>query len=271
LNRRSRRALSFSFVAPLLAALLLIGFAGCATVPAPTAPALPAKAWQGSELIESLNQRQRQFRSLRAAARVEYAGPDGKHGFQEALLIERPERLRLETLSMLGTVMIVTVNDREIIGYHVREGIMVRGRTSKENLLRYTQIPLELPEITAVLLGLPPVDTSTGWQQRGNTLVFSTNGEKSDEVAFDGQQPVPTRWERFNSDGSLAIRVSFSEYMGSPAGLFPTRLTLEAPLQQRKLQIRYEEPEINGTLAAEVFTLQKPAHVQELPIEALGG
>jgi hypothetical protein len=164
------------------------------------------------------------------------------------------------------------VNDMEIVGYHVREGIMVRGKSSKENLLRYTQIPLELDEITAVLLGLPPLDPSAPWQQEGNALVFSSpGGQKLDVVAFESQEPVPTQWQRFNSAGAAEIEVGFADYIATPAGLFPSRITMEAPLQKRKLEIRYQEPEINGALPTELFTQQKPGHVEELPIEALGG
>ncbi len=238
MNRRPPRRPSYCLFALVFAALSL-GFAGCSTLPAPATPAPPVKPWPASELIQSLQQSHAQFRSLRALARVEYAGPDGKQGFQEAVIVQRPDRLRLETLTMLGAAMIVTVNDREIIGYHVREGIMVRGKTSKANLLRYTKIPLELDEITTLLTGLAPVDPSAQWQQEGNALVFSPQGRKTDVVAFESQQPVPTRWERFNSAGAVEVRVSFADYSATPAGLFPSRLTVEAPLQKRKLEIRY--------------------------------
>jgi hypothetical protein len=46
---------------------------------------------------------------------------------------------------------------------------------------------------------------------------------------------------------------------------------VEAPLQKRKLEIRYQEPEFNAALSPELFTQQKPPHAQELPMEALGG
>jgi len=270
LKRRPPRQPPCGSVA-LLIAVLSVGFAGCATVPAPAPPALPAKQWQASELIESLTQRLSQFRSLRALARIEYAGPDGKQGVQEAVIVQRPDRLRLETVTLLGVAAIVTVNDKEIVGYHVREGIMVRGKTTKANLLRYTQIPLELEEITTVLLGLPPVDPNRQWRQEGNTLVFAPQGQTTDVVAFEAAQPVPTRWERRNSDGTVEIRVAFADYVPAAAGLFPARVIMEAPLQKRKLELRYQEPEINVALAPDLFTQQKPGHVQELPIEALGG
>jgi len=53
--------------------------------------------------------------------------------------------------------------------------------------------------------------------------------------------------------------------------LFPLRVFIEAPRQGRKLDIRFEEPELNAALPAELFFQLKPAHAQELPIESLGG
>jgi hypothetical protein len=221
-------------------------------------------------MIDSLRQRREQFRSLRALAKVNYVGPEGKHGFDEAVLVQRPDRLRLETLSMLGAVLIVTANQKEIIGYHPREGVMVRGQSSKENLLRYTKIPLELEEITTLLSGLPPVEASNSWRQESNSLLFSSNGQIKDSVAFEAPQPVPTRWQRFNANGAVELSADFSDYVQTAAGLFPTRINVEAPLQGKKLEIRFQEPELNSKIPPESFSQQKPPHVQELPIELIG-
>jgi hypothetical protein len=255
--------------------LLLLGavctIVGCASVtPPPAKPQFPAKQWQTDELINSLGERHKQFRSLRALTRLDYAGPDGKGNVQEAVLIQRPDRLRLETLTFLGAVLIVTVNDREIIGYHPREGIFVRGPRTKENLFRYTQIPLELAEITALLLGLPPVDTRAPVRQEGPALIFSPNGRKQDAVAFEAQTPVPTKWERFNDAGAVELSAQFSDYIATPVGPFPSRIQIEAQLQKRKLEIRYQQPEFNASLPPEIFTQEKPAHADELRLETLG-
>lgn len=248
-----------------------LALAACATVSPPKpAPQLPVPNWESAELISSLTQRRDQVRTLRSLGQVSYDGPEGKHGFQEAVVVQRPDRLRLETLSYLGAILIVTANDKEIIGYHPREGVFVRGQRTKENLVRYTHIPLELEEITSLLTGLPPVDGSAPWKQEGNTLIFSPNGRKRDALAFESQQPVPTKWERFNDDGKIELTARFSDYVTTPAGLFPSRISIEAQLQKRKVEIRYQEPELNAKLAADLFTQQKPPHAQEVPIEQIG-
>ena len=184
--------------------------------------------------------------------------------------MQRPDRLRLETLSFLGAILIVTANSKELVGYHPREGIFVRGDRTKDNLRRYTQIPLDLEEITMLLIGLPPVDPNTPADQNKNALIFSSKDGKRDVVVFESQQPVPTKWERLNASGSVELSAEFSDYIQTPAGLFPSQIVFAANLQRKKIQIRYQQPEINATISPELFSQQKPANVQEVPIEAIG-
>jgi hypothetical protein len=252
------------------AAIVAIGLTGCAAVVPPQLPRPPVPAWESAKLIQSITERREQFRSVRALARVDYAGPEGKHGIQEAVVVQRPDHLRLETLTLLGAYLIVTANDKEIIGYYPRDGVFVRGQRTKENLRRYTQIPLEIDEITALLVGLPPVEATVQWTQEGNTLISSPNGKKRDAVTFDLPQPVPTKWERFNADGKVELSARFADYLSTPDGLFPSLIVFEAPLQKKKLEIRYQEPELNAAIPADLFSQQIPAHVQEVPIEAIG-
>lgn len=270
--RSSRRSRAFRFrpFALLTLTSFLIGLGGCATVAPPSAPKAPVPQWESGKLIESMKQRNEQFRSLRTLAQVDYTGPEGKHGFQEAVIVQRPDRLRLDTLTFLGAILIFTANDKEILGYHPREGVFVRGRPTPENLRRYTQLPLELQEITMLLLGLPPVDAGAAWKQEGNTLIFSAKSGKRDVLTFESHEPVPTKWERFNADGKVELSAQFNDYTSTASGLFPLGLITEAPLQKKKLGIRYKEPEFNGAISPEQFTQQIPAHAKEVPIETVG-
>lgn len=258
--------------AAVVLCVVTLGLTACATVTPPSIPIpeAPARAWEAPELIESLAQRHEQFRSIRTLARVDYAGPEGKRGFQEAVLVERPDRLRLETLSFLGTIYVVTVSDREIVGHDTREGLWVSGEGSKENLLRLTKIPLEIDEITALLLGLPPVRAGLPWRQNENSLVFAMSDGGKDVVSFESEHPVPTKWERISRNGDIELRAIFTDYGLTEAGLFPMRIRLESIMQKRRLELRYDGPELNVAIPPDAFLQKKPGHVTEIPIEALG-
>ena len=268
--RCRRRTPTCPRILNILLATLLAVLAGCTTTtvqPIPTGA--PSRPWEAAQLRDALAQRREQFQSMKTLARVDYSGPEGKNGFQEAVLVQRPDRLRLETLTMLGAILVVTVNNKEIVGYHPREGVYVRGQASKANLQKYTQIPLELDEITALLLGLPPVDAKGQSELNENSLVFVSNKGR-DVVSFELKEPVPTKWQRMDSSGRVELSASFADYIQTPAGLFPSTILMESPQQKKRLEIRFQEPELNASIPNELFSQQKPPNVKEFPIEALG-
>lgn len=254
---------------------ILIGILGCGpgVAPVTTVPETitPQSRFPG-DLARSLSQRADRFRSLRALAKVRYWSKEEKGAFQEAVLIHRPDRMRLETFSPLGALLIVTVDANEVTGYHLRQGLFYRGRNSKENLLRYTRIPLELKEITALLLGLPPVELRGRWKREGNTLYRENKTGGSEAVTFHPTLNIPILWERSDPESELELNASFSDFYSTPAGAFPLKIALEASNdEERRYEILYQEPEVNVSLPASLFAQKKPDHVKELPLESLGG
>jgi hypothetical protein len=204
-------------------------------------------------------------------ATVSYSGSDGRGGFQEAILVHRPDRLRLETLSSFGAILIVTADAAEIAAFHPREGLFYRGRSSCQNLYRYTQIPLGLGELTSVLMGLPPTASQGGWSNDGRSIVREIGGGWKEAITFHPSQWLPTRWQRLNPAGKVELSAQFSDFSSTPAGPFPLKISLEAPTQQRRLEIRYQEPELNVELRPDLFVQGKPENVQEVPLDSLGG
>ncbi len=85
-----------------------------------------------------------------------------------------------------------------------------------------------------MLSGLPPVDVNATPSLDGSTLIFAQNGRKRDALTFDLQQPVPSKWERFNAEGKVELSAQFSNYVSMPAGLFAQRIVFEAGTIQRK-------------------------------------
>jgi outer membrane lipoprotein-sorting protein len=268
--RRRRRTRICPRILNILLTTILAVLAGCTTTTIqPIQTEAPTRPWEAAQLRDALAQRREKFQSIKTLARVDYSGPEGKNGFQEAVLVQRPDRLRLETLTMLGAILVVTVNDKEIVGYHPREGVYVRGRASKGNLQKYTQIPLELDEVTALLLGLPPVDAKAPSELNENSLIFAS-GRGKDVVSFELKEAVPTKWQRMDNGGRVELSASFGDYIQTPAGFFPSRILIESPPQKKRLELRYEQPELNVSLSNDLFSQPKPPNVKEYPIEALG-
>jgi len=263
---------------PLLAVFgyltLALAFAllpGCASL-APRLPEVfPEERRPAQELIQSLIQRNAELRSLRTLAGVYYSGTDGKGSFQEVVLVHRPDRLRLETLSPVGALLILTASADEITGFHTREGVFYRGKSSPENFYRFTQIPLGVREVTAVLMGLPPAAAEGEWRNDGPSIVRDMGGGWKETLTFHPSQLLPIRWQRLNPAGKVEMSARFSDFTTTPAGQFPLKIILEGPLQQRRLEITYNQPEINVDLASALFIQQKPENAREVPLDSLGG
>jgi hypothetical protein len=244
---------------------------GCASL-APRVPEVfPEERRPAQELAQGLIQRAAELRSLRALAGVYYSGSDGKGSFQEVVLVHRPDRLRLETLSPMGALLILTASADEITGFHTREGVFYRGKSSPENLYRFTQIPLGVEEVTAVLMGLPPAAGEGEWRNEGPAIRRDLGGGWKETVTFHPSQLSPIRWQRLSPDGKVEMSARFSEFIATPAGQFPLKIILESPAQQRRLEITYKEPELNVDLASALFIQQKPENAREVPLDSLGG
>jgi Domain of unknown function (DUF4292) len=277
-RRPSTRGACRNLIRWLLVAIVPAAIVGCSMearrIPSPPQLELeqpPVTGWTADKLVGILSHRDRYFQSLRALASVSYRGPEGNQGFQEAILVQRPDKVRLETLSMLGAILIITVNGDEIVGFHPRERLYLRGKSTKENLYRYTGIPFELEEMTRLLAGLPPVRNSAGWQIAGNSLYREVDGGGKEIVVFDLAREIPVRWYRLAPGGNPELSAAFDEFSATPAGLFPTNITLEAQAaaQKRSLELVYQDPEVNVQIPPSVFNQEKPANAKEVPIEAL--
>ncbi|MFQ5917319.1 MAG: hypothetical protein ACE5I0_05845, partial [Candidatus Binatia bacterium] len=146
-------------------------------------------------------------------------------------------------------------------------------RASKKNLVRYTLIPLELRDLTSLLMGLPPVEIEGSWKGEGLRIQWSLSGGGSEVVTFDPTMGIPVGWERLGSDGELELSAVFSDFVSTPVGPFPLRISLESnsSSQEERFEIRYQDPEVNVAIPASSFVQQRPDRVREVPLESLGG
>lgn len=256
----------------LILTAILAALPGCALLTRQDPPEVfPEERRPAQELAQSLLHRASELKSLRTLAGVYYSGAEGRQSFQEVVLVQRPDRLRLETLSPMGALLILTASADEMAGFHTREGVFYRGKSSIENLYRFTQIPLSVGELTAVLMGLPPSAGEAEWKNEGPSIVRDLRAGWKEAITFHPSQLLPIRWQRLSPEGKVEMSARFSDFTDTPAGPFPLKIVLEALTQQRRLEITYKEPELNVDLASALFVQQKPENAREVPLDSLGG
>lgn len=264
LGGRPQRALA----AALCGTALLAGCALWQPAPEPQ-PVSEPKTVQ--PLGAFLEERDRALQSLRGLARITYRGGGQRRAFNAAVLVRRPHRLRLEAFSLVGAAFILTVDDDEFTGFLPSQARFYRARTSRQNLFRATELLLELEEMVALMVGLPPVRPGGAWRADGLVLRRARAGGGADVLTFDAENRAPVRWQRFGPSGKPWYVATFEDFADTSAGPFPLTITLETPPLRRTYQIRYDNPELNVTLPESHFVQELPEGAVRIPLPGAAG
>jgi hypothetical protein len=255
--------------------LALVLGTGCAAVRRPAvAPLAQGPLPAAADLLTLLRHERTSRTSLRTLAKVAYDGPDGNGHTRQVLVVARPTRLRIEVLSALGSLFVLTADDGVLAAYAPREGTIYRGHASRANLWRYAHVDLSVADVVNLLLGTPP-------PRVGRNEVVSFDPEMkaielwreidsgAQVVWFNGMLRATAVEERDN-EGRVRWRARFEDFAPNQADL-PQRVEIEIPPQNQHLAIDLQDPEINPTLTESIFRLSTPPGVAEVHLDDTAG
>lgn len=209
--------------------------------------------------------RDRDLRSVRALATVRYSSARERAKLREVVVVEKPDRLRLEMLSPFGLALQIASDGTELRAWHSGEKTFYRGRVNAENLLRFTRFALDLKEIVDILRGIPPLpptslpadlvrEEPTGlWR-----LSLRGSGANLANVWFDGSSLLPVRAEEIEPDGSRRFLVEFAHYRDLGATSLPFSIVVTLPLEGATIDLLYEDVAVNVPVPPELFSFERP-------------
>lgn len=241
-------------VAAGLVALVLVS--GCAR----WQPRLrPAPAATADELLELLALRRGAVTSLRARARLK-AGLRGAWT-RQALLVQRPDSVRIDVLSPFGLALAVGVRDALLWAFPPSEATRYEGAATPENLRRVLGAPVSVPDVIDVLLGLPPARTPIGpatvtSAPAGGIALRLPLADGEQTIWFAGESLTVVRAEERRGEAP-ALRVVFGEHEDG----FPRALDLDAA-DGTEARLRYETVEPNAALDPSLFVPPPAVHVR---------
>ena len=252
----------------LTVAVCLSIVAGCAPR-REIARELPIAPVEAEALLEIIEARRAQLQSLRTLARTTYTSPATRQRIKQVILAARPDRLRWEILSPFGTVFVLTSSAGMIAAYAPREDTVYRGRASADNLSRHIGIDLDTTTAVELLLGTPPLDQGglTAVSRDGGLLKLWQGTDEAVGVVWFDSALDPVRYERQDRQGYVTLRATFGGITAVEGIRLPTRLTVELPLSQQRVDIELREPELNPHLSNELFLLQTPPGSREIELD----
>jgi outer membrane lipoprotein-sorting protein len=237
---------------------------------APVPAALPTAA-QLQGVLEATRQR---VGGLRTLADSEIEGPEGRFRASEVLLIEPPNRLRIEVLSTFGVAWILATDGEVLDVYSRQDQTVYRGRPTRDLIDYYLPVPLALEELTELLLGRPPRRDvvraeDVAWEPATGLvrlpLRLKDGGRQT--VWFDGRSGVLRRCEERDVRDNLRFDLRVGTYRQIDGMLLAADLTIVSPLGVR-VRLQYANSEINPEIAPRLFRIPHVAGTREAELDA---
>lgn len=243
---------------PLIVFLLLVS-----CVPRPPAPPAPLPAGLEERLLQQLTENSRAFRNLQGLAKVKVSREGKSMGATQVLLVEKPDRLRAETLSPFGQpVLLLATNGDELTVFVPGEGNFYRGAASPRNLQRLTRIPLRLADLVQLLLyDVPVIDFQEQEllaETDGFRLVLNGERESRQELFFDRRLRLVKVDYLVGSE--LLLEVAYGRFDGDDEG-YPAATELQMPQLAVTASLVFSEVRTNVAIPEDRFLLTPPAGV----------
>ena len=222
----------------------------------------PATLPTAAELQNTLAARRASLRSLRALARIRYREADDSTSSREALVVARPDRLRIEVLSVFGSMFVLTADNGRLTAYARQENTVYRGQASAQNLWRYARVALPVNDLVDLVLGTPPARhaqrTYVSFDRDTGRVGLWQDLDAGAQLAWFSDTGLPLAAEESDANGRPKWRATFSEYQSHGALPVSTHITLDVPRWKRSLEIALEDVDVNPSLDASIFALQIP-------------
>jgi outer membrane biogenesis lipoprotein LolB len=252
-NRRSRLA-----AAGLARRLLLAGAFGfgCVT-PAPSGawrPALEDRRQVEAWLVRARDEMALRH-SIRASGRLRIDSGRGKGTVRAVVLAQLPDRLRLETLNLLGQTQTLLVVDGDAFAFF-GGGAVERGLTDREVLRLRLGLDLEPSEAIALLLAAPDIPAQPPqkiWAASGGAAAGEHRVEfatRSVSFASDGEL---REVRSIDGGGQLRWQAQFGGWRDVTGGRYPSQVNFEFPDTGLSAKLSIETAELNPDLDARLF------------------
>ena len=245
----------------------------CTTLPRAGTPRAPAVLPSAEHLARLLRDRRAAVQSLRALAHLHYRDPHESSSSREALIVDRPDRVRVEVLSVFGSLFVLTAENGAIAAYARQEDTVYRGRASSENLSRYARLWMPIPDLVDLVLGTPPMRPSAQERVTFDSQMGAVRWwralDRGAQVVWFSDKALPVAAEELGSDGSARWQATYAAYEQHEEVPIATQIRFELPTQERVLDLTLDDVDINPALDESVFDLQVPPGSKVINIDTV--
>lgn len=225
----------------------------------------------------------RPLTSIRAEARVDQRGNDGRVRGTVLMFVETPDHVRFDAMTQFGPAAILTSDGVDFALTDLRENRYLFGPACPANIARLLGIPMSAHDTTAFLLGRTPVietdDTSIecigdatyrielrGADGRRQEIELQVREADLNAPLLEQRMRL-LRSELYDTRGKTVWRATYDDYRVIPLGemgvAVPYVVQIEQPQLGSDTLVRFEEITVNPEIPGEVFTQSARAGVRQ--------
>ena len=211
---------------------------------------------------------------VKGIARIKVESPDEAFSVKELIIAQKPNRLRLETLSPLGQPGFYAATDgQELFLFAPSENAYYRGGATPRNLGLIIPLRLDVEEMVSVIMGrVPLIDydvhhLSCAVNEEGYRLRLKGRDENTTQVlTFSGNDLRVVTSETYGREG-LTCLVNYADYEPAGSTAFPRTITVSLPSKQTTVRISYKKVEMLPEIDPSLFSLTAPPGAKIVPLE----
>jgi outer membrane lipoprotein-sorting protein len=250
--------MSRRFLLPVLT-LFVIFMAACSPLRPELGP--PVSSDFADALMKKWRDNALGITSIQGLAKLKLEAPLNNINANQVLLVEKPNRLRAETLSPFGVPLLLLVANGTKMGALLpAQNIYYQGSSSPENLGLFVNLPLALSDLVGVLLYQPQMIET--WKKEAFTLkaggwllIHSGTLQRQELIFNDMQELIEVSYFK---DNDLFLKVQYAEFSESENS-YPKLMTLNIPEKYATVTLDFSDVETNAQIRPELFKVAPPA------------
>jgi hypothetical protein len=207
----------------------------------------------------------REFSAIKGFAKVTYRQNGDRKSAEHVIIAGYPDRLRLETLSLFGSPLMMAATDggRSVMLFP-GEGLAYVGPAGTGFLRKLARLPITTKMIVSIILRRPDIlkwqDISIEYLPDGTNRLTLVDGRLSQQIDYNQRRQMIR--VVYLADDKVVSTIHYSDY----AEGFPGQVDLEMRDGNARVTLDFSDLETNSQLDAALFRLTPSSAYKILPI-----
>lgn len=222
-------------------------------------------------VVARLAERGRALTSLSGLLALEVWRKDERVRLRQLLLVARPDRVRVDTLSPFDAPLAMMATDGKTLTiYSLENKRYEQGPATPAHLARLLRLPLTGEELTSVLSGGVPLPenarSSLDWDAEAGAYVLDlVAGARRQRIHLEPEALRMVALRTYEGE-TLVFLGRFGDYDGTGPTAVPRRMHFEVPAEGLRVDARFEDHSVNVVPPEDAFTIPPP---RGIPVEPL--